>query len=90
MTKAPEHLLATLDSTPSQSKCNSSHNPASLVNSFSFDRSLLCGVPMLLIPFFGDQHGNAQKIESGIHARFPCAQFLFYNDLAFQPARAWS
>jgi hypothetical protein len=28
---------------------------------------LLCGVPLLLIPFFGDQHGNAQKIESGKH-----------------------
>jgi hypothetical protein len=33
---------------------------------FIFARSLLCGVPMLLLPFFGDQHSNARKIESGM------------------------
>jgi hypothetical protein len=44
---------------------------------------------MLLIPFFGDQHGNAQKIESGMPC-FLCGQFDFDNDSLSQPALAWS
>jgi hypothetical protein len=44
---------------------------------------------MLLIPFFGDQHGNAQKIESGMPC-FLSGLFHFDYDLFFQPALAWS
>jgi hypothetical protein len=74
-TKAQVSLSATLDSTPSQSEfiCCHLQDAITIMHFYFIDRSLLCGVPMLLLPFFGDQHSNAQKIEAGMLCFFVSA-----------------